>query len=76
MKDFGWRFNYRYWVLYMKEDAKKDPEYLKIKNVNLVVLQALKKYYNEEPKEIQNAIVTLSQAMRKNFPELNEELPL
>ena len=76
LKAFWAKFNYRYWVLYIKEDAKKDPEYLKIKNVNLVVLQALKKYYNEEPKEIQNAIVTLSQAMRKNFPELNEELPL
>lgn len=76
MKEFEWRFNYRYWVLYMKEDAKKDPEYLKIKNVNLVVLQALKKYYNEEAKEVQNAIVTLSQAMRKNYPELNDELPL
>ena len=76
MKEFGGKFNYRYWVLYIKEDAKKDPEYLKLKNVNLVVLQALKKYYNQEPNSVKQAIVTLSQAMRKEFPELNEDLPL
>jgi hypothetical protein len=62
--------------LYIKEDAKKDPEYLKLKNVNLVVLQALKKYYNQEPNSVRQAIVTLSQSMRKEFPELNEEIPL
>lgn len=76
MKDFGAKFNYRYWVLYIKEDAKKDPEYLKLKNINLVVLQALKKYYEQEPTSVKQAIVTLSQAMRKEFPELNEDLPL
>lgn len=76
LKAFGSKFNYRYWVLYIKEDAKKDPEYLKLKNVNLVVLQALKKHYNQEPNSVRQAIVTLSQAMRKEFPELNEEIPL
>lgn len=76
MKEFGGKFNYRYWVLYIKEDAKKDPEYLKLKNVNLVVLQALKKYYEQEPASVKQAIVVLSQAMRKEFPELNEDLPL
>lgn len=76
LKAFGSKFNYRYWVLYIKEDAKKDPEYLKLKNINLVVLQALKKYYNQEPNSVKQAIVTLSQAMRKEFPELNEDLPL
>lgn len=76
LKDFWAKFNYRYWVLYIKEDAKKDPEYLKLKNANLVVLQALKKYYGQEPNSVQQAIVTLSQAMRKEFPELNEDLPL
>lgn len=76
LKDFGSRFNFRYWVLYIKEDAKKDPEYLKLKNINLVVLQALKKYYEKEPSSVKQAIVTLSQAMRKEFPELNEDLPL
>ena len=76
LKDFWGKFNYRYWVLYIKEDAKKDPEYLKLKNANLVVLQALKKYYGQEPNSVQQAIVTLSQAMRKEFPELNEDLPL
>lgn len=76
LKAFGSKFNYRYWVLYIKEDAKKDPEYLKLKNINLTVLQALKKYYNDEPSSVKQAIVTLSQAMRKEFPELNEDLPL
>lgn len=76
LKDFWAKFNYRYWVLYIKEDAKKDPEYLKLKNVNLVVLQALKKHYDQEPNSVRQAIVTLSQAMRKEFPELNEEIPL
>lgn len=69
-------FNFRYWVLYIKEDAKLDPAYLKLKNVNLVVLQALKKYYNDEPASVQQAIVTLSQAIRKEFPEINKDLPL
>ena len=76
LKAFGSKFNYRYWVLYIKEDAKKDPEYLKLKNINLAVLQVLKKYYNQEPNSVKQAIVTLSQAMRKEFPELNEDLPL
>lgn len=76
MKAFGYYFNYRYWVLYMKEDGAKSAGYLKLKNANLVVLQALKKYYNEEPAEVKTAIVTLSQALRKNFPELNTDLPL
>lgn len=76
LKDFGWKFNYRYWVLYIKEDAKVDPEYLKRKNTNLVILQALKKQYPWEPSTVQSAIVTLSQALRKAYPELNEDLPL
>jgi hypothetical protein len=40
------------------------------------VLQTLKKYYDKEPQEVQNAIVWLSQAMRKHFKEINTELPL
>lgn len=60
----------------MKEDEAKSAEYLKLKNANLVVLQALKKYYDQEPNSVRQAIVTLSQAMRKEFPELNEEIPL
>lgn len=76
LKDFGYRFNFRYWVLYIKEDAKVDPEYLKRKNINLVILQALKKQYPWEPAAVQSAIVTLSQALRKAYPELNQDLPL
>lgn len=76
MKDFGLKFNYRYWVLYVKEDAKKDPEYLKRKNIALIVLQVLKKQYNWESADVQKAIVSLSQALRKAYPEINEDLPL
>lgn len=76
MKDFGYRFNYRYWVLYMKEDEKKSAEYLKRKNIMKVVIEALKKQYNNEPKEMQQAIVNFSQVARKIYPEINEELPL
>ena len=76
MKDFGYRFNYRYWVLYMKEDEKKSAEYLKRKNVMKVIIEALKKQYNNEPKEMQQAIVNFSQVARKLYPEINKELPL
>lgn len=76
MKDFGYRFNYRYWVLYIKEDANKDPEYLKRKNIMKTIIEALKKQYNNEPKEMQQAIVNFSQVARKLYPEINKELPL
>lgn len=76
MKKIWPKFNRRYRVLYIKAKAAKDIEYLKLKNINLVVLQALKKYYDKEPQEVQNAIVWLSQAMRKHFKEINTELPL
>lgn len=76
LKDFGSRFNFRYWVLYIKEDAKKDPEYLKRKNVMKVIIEALKKQYNNEPSEMKQAIVNFSQVARKIYPEINKELPL
>lgn len=69
-------FNRRYWILYIKEDAAKDPNYLKRKNQNLLILQVLKKNYNDEQSDVKQAIVTLSQALRKNYPEINSELPL
>lgn len=76
MKKLGLKFNYRYWVLYIKEDAKVDPEYLKRKNVMKVVIEVLKKQYNSESKEMQQAIVNFSQVARKLYPEINQELPL
>lgn len=75
LKAFGAKFNYRYWVLYIKEDAKKDPEYLKRKNGYLAVLNLLKKYYPIENREVQLWIEAFSSAVRKHYPELNEELP-
>ena len=76
LKAFWSKFNYRYWVLYMESNAEKDPEYLKRKNNNKLILEVLKKQYSQEPAEVQNAIVILSQAIRKNYPEINSELPL
>jgi hypothetical protein len=68
--------NWRYRPLFKKEQAKKDPEYLKRKNVAVVVLNALKKQYDKEPAAVKEAIVKLSQAYRTAYPEINEELPL
>ena len=68
--------NYRYWILYIKEDAKIDPQRLKMINVYTVILEALKKYYNWEKPAVQQWIVSLSQALRKEYPEINEKLPL
>lgn len=76
MKKLWWRINYRYWVLYNKADAKIDPEYLKRKNVAKIVLEALKKQYDKENTETKEAIIKLSQALRKAYPEINQELPL
>lgn len=76
LKAFGNRFNYRYWVLYMKDDAKKDPEYIKRKNTALLVLSVLRKQYDGEPAAVQKSINSLSKSLRKAYPELNDDLPL
>lgn len=76
MKKCSSMFNWRYRPLFKKEQAKKDPEYLKRKNVAVVVLNALKKQYDNEPAAVKEAIVKLSQAYRTAYPEINSELPL
>lgn len=68
--------NWRYRILYVKADAKLDPEYLKRKNVMKVILEALKKQYDWEPISVKEWIIVLSWALRKAYPELNEEVPL
>ena len=75
MKKLWRRFNYRYRVLYMKEDEVKSSAYLKKKNTHLAVLKVLKKYYPEELAEVQKWIEAYSASVRKVYPELNEELP-
>jgi len=75
MKQLWSKLNYRYWVLYIKEDAKLDPEYLKRKNTAKLVLEVLKKQYNWESQKVKEAIVILSSALRNAYPELNKELP-
>lgn len=76
MKKLWPKFNFRYWILYVNEDAKIDPEYLKRKNWALVVLQYFKKVYDNEPIQVKDAIVVLSKALRDVYPEINKELPL
>lgn len=75
MKQLWSKLNYRYWVLYMKEDEAKSAEYLKRKNTAKLVLEVLKKQYNWEPQKVKEAIVILSSALRNAYPELNKELP-
>lgn len=75
MKKLWRRLNYRYRVLYMKEDEAKSAEYLKRKNTHLAILKVLKKYYPEEFAEVQKWIEAYSASVRKVYPELNEELP-
>ena len=69
-------FNWRYWLPFKKEQANNTPEYLKRKNNYIVILQALKKMYPEEKWEMQKAIEQFSQKCRKNYPEINNELPI
>jgi hypothetical protein len=68
--------NYRYWVLYNKEDAKKDPEYLKRVKIWVTILAALKKQYPTESPSMREAIVNFSKEYRKQYPEINDELPI
>ena len=75
MKKLGVKFNFRYRVLYMREDEVKSAEYLKRKNAYVEVLRTLKKYYPEESIEIKKGIESLSLVLRKNYPEINNDLP-
>lgn len=54
-------FNFRYWVLYIEEDEKISPEYLKRKNNYLLILKALKKMYPEESGDMKKTIEQFSQ---------------
>lgn len=76
MKKVGWLFNYRYWVLYIKEDEKKTAEYLKRKNLWVGIIKLLKKTYPEESPKMQKAIEEFSKAYRSEYPEINSEVPL
>lgn len=69
-------FNRRYWILYLIWDAKKSPEYLKRKNIAVAVLKWLKKIYPDERQDVKEWIVALSQMLRKEYKEIDEELPL
>ena len=69
-------FNWRYRPLFKKEQVKKDPEYLKRKNNYLLILKVLKKIYPEETSNMKKTIEEFSRNCRKNYPEINEELPL
>lgn len=76
MKKAAWTFNWRYWIPFLKSQAKDDPEYLKRKAIYNAVLTALKKTYPNESHDMQLAIEAFSKVCRGKYPELNEELPL
>ena len=76
MKKIWPKFNYRYWILYIKDEAKIDPERLKKIKVYTTVLEVLKKYYDNESPEVKAWIVALSQPLREIYPEINKALPL
>ena len=76
LKEMGGLLNWRYWILYIKESAKKSPEYLKRKNNYVLVLSVLKKMYGEESEKVRGGIVGLSKVLRENYPEINDELPI
>ena len=76
LKSANWMLNWRYRPLFKKWQAKVDPEYLKKKNNAVLVLKALKKMYPEEKSNVQKAIEQLSKEFRKNYPEINTDLPL
>ena len=69
-------FNYRYWVLYIKEDEKLSPEYLKRKNNYVLIMKVLRKIYDEESTDMKKTIEQFSQSCRKNYKEINDEFPL
>lgn len=69
-------WNRRYRPLFKKEQAKKDPEYMKRKNTQVKILKILKKMYLEETIEGKKAIEEYSSRIRNLYPEINEELPV
>lgn len=76
MKNSKWTFNWRYWLPYKKEQAKKDAEYLKRKNWYIAILKLLKKSYQTEDEAMKKAIEQFSQICRKTYEEINNELPI
>ena len=76
MKKIWLKFNFRYWVLYIKEDQNKSTQYMKHKNNALIILKALKNIYAYESEPIQREIIDLSRSLRSKYPELNNELPV
>lgn len=69
-------FNRRYRPLFKKEQAIQNPEYLKRKNNQKLVIELLKKLYPTEQPEVQKAIEEYSKVIRTSYPEINDELPL
>ncbi len=76
MKKSWTMFNWRYRVLFNKEDAKKDPAYLKRKNTAGLLIKAMKKMYLEESDDMKRGIEAFSKVIRATYPELNEEIPI
>ena len=69
-------FNYRYRVLYIKDDEKLSHEYLKRKNNYVSILKTLREIYKEESPEMKKIIEQFSQSCRNNYKEINDEFPI
>ena len=69
-------FNWRYWLPFKADQVNNTPEYLKRKSNYLLILKALRKIYPEESSVMKKAIERFSQSIRKNYKELDEELPI
>ena len=76
LKSCKWMFNWRYWLPFKNEQAIKDAEYMKRKNVWVAVITQLKKTYPSESPKMQKAIEEFSRVYREEYPEINEEIPL
>ena len=76
LKMCQWMFNWRYRPLFIKGLIQKDPKYILRKNRYIAALKEIKSNYPEEKPEIQKAIENFSQVIRKNYPEIDKELPL
>lgn len=76
MIKLGGTFNWRYRALYGVQHIKKDPEYIKRKNIYVAIIKGFKSTYMQESPEIQKEIEKISQLLRKSYPEINEEIPL
>lgn len=71
-----WMINWRFWVLFDKEEAVVDLEKLKEENNMTELLKLLNKSRSKTSiKEVQNGIGDLGKLIRDNYPNANKAVP-